>query len=50
MKMPNLNYKKTLVVCIILFLFGVIFGFIMFPKILRMGLKKVKRLQSETAT
>lgn len=39
--MPNFNYKRTLIVCIILFLFGVIFGFIMFPKILRMGLQKV---------
>lgn len=44
MKMPtNFNYKKSLIVCIILFLFGVLFGFIAFPKILKMGIKKVTK-------
>ena len=42
MNLPtNFNYQKSLVFCVILFFFGIIFGFIMFPKILRMGLQKV---------
>lgn len=41
MKMPkNFNYTKSLIVCIILFLFGILFGFVAFPKILRMGMQK----------
>lgn len=45
MKLPaDFNYKKSLIVCITLFLFGIIFGFVMFPKILRMGLQKVMLL------
>lgn len=44
MKLQNINFKVTLIACICLFLFGVLFGFIAFPKILKMGIAKVLNL------
>lgn len=42
MQLKNLNFKKTLIVSVCLFLFGVLFGFVAFPKILKKGIAKVK--------
>lgn len=47
MKLQNINFKATLIACICLFLFGVLFGFIAFPKVLKAGIAKVKELRRD---
>lgn len=41
----NLNFKKTMGVCIFLLIFGILWGFIMFPKVLKMGIAKVRIME-----